>query len=476
MANMKAMPDPPKMKLSDYDQRKLEEFFESVEPILSGYHDIIFCYLALKRDQSFELHQGRVILSGHELGMRSQQFESQNIKAGICRLKELSLDLRTLVNLLIEGKLETPSGTLCFPSDKERYSVYFDAFHDTRDNPQHRLKRLSIRGEGRHGIRDPLLEWELKAAATPFENIEDLCTHFHLGKPEDNSVSVEFIALNIIAVATESIIRGEKATIAIHIAAGLRRDKARLGFRLFHGGKIVMRGMTSGADMKWKLLTNAEHGEFELMVPEGSVIHCIASFNGEAQHQYWVTDPSTTPNPFRAVYQALDAELSTLREYLARSPAKGEARDLEAGVARLFWMHGFTVLHFGGNARGGPDILASTPSGNMIVIECTTGILKPEKFTLLLERARKIKESLAHSGNWHLRVLPFIVTTKSREDTKPDLEQAQKLGIYVVTRDEINVLLEKSLILPHPEQLFNAVEAELQKAVNTDPYGRLVPE
>jgi hypothetical protein len=143
---------------------------------------------------------------------------------------------------------------------------------------------------------------------------------------------------------------------------------------------------------------------------------------------------------------------------LESSQTKGrDARDLETAVAWLLWMLGFSVAHLGGTPKtqDAPDLVATTPNRNFVVIECTTGLLKAEnKLARLVERAEALRRRLDASGNRHLRVLPVIVASKDREEVRADIEQAEKLGVLVLTGETLREALIRTLVLPDAERIY----------------------
>lgn len=139
----------------------------------------------------------------------------------------------------------------------------------------------------------------------------------------------------------------------------------------------------------------------------------------------------------------------------------------EAGVSWLLWMFGFSVAHLGGTnkTQNAPDLIATTPRRNFAVIECTTGLLKAEnKLSLLVDRAEALKQRLVASGNGHLHVLPVIVTAKAREEIRADLEQAERLGVVVLTREPLEEALQRAPALSDAEALFAEGEQLAQAA------------
>lgn len=229
--------------------------------------------------------------------------------------------------------------------------------------------------------------------------------------------------------------------------------------------------------MQWDPHNALQRGITEVDVPPGAVLHCIASYKGIAQHQGWLSDPSTVQNPQRSAYEAFDDKLQILHDFLSKSQSRGrDARDLEAGVSWLLWMLGFSVAHLGGTSKtqNAPDLIVTTPRGNFAVIECTTGLLKAEnKLALLVERTEVLRHRLEVSGHQHLHVLPVIITSKSQEEIKADLEQAERLGVLILTRESLEKAVLRSLVLPDAEALFTEAKQSVLMSQEKYQYGTI---
>jgi hypothetical protein len=90
------------------------------------------------------------------------------------------------------------------------------------------------------------------------------------------------------------------------------------------------------------------------------------------------------------------------------------------------------------------------------VIECTTGLLKAEnKLPLLISRVEQVRSGIVASNNKHLRVLPIIVTSKTRAEVNADIEQAERLGVLVVTKEDLQGAIVRTLIFPNPEKMYD---------------------
>jgi hypothetical protein len=130
-------------------------------------------------------------------------------------------------------------------------------------------------------------------------------------------------------------------------------------------------------------------------------------------------------------------------------------------VSWLLWLLGFSVANLGGTARTQDfaDLVAKTSNGHFVVVECTTGLLKAEnKLPLLVERTEALRNSIERSNNRHLKVLPVLFTSKARQEVRADLDQAERLGVLVITREDLDSAVDRTLTMANSDQLFSEVE------------------
>lgn len=447
--------------LSDFDARKVADFFAGIAPWEAAYKHAGLSYFACKHNGDFLLLQVRLFLRIAPSNVPSNHFQSSNIRVGHYLLSDLDRTAHAIVEDLLSGKLATPHGILRFsPGHADQYSVGYLPFHYEGHQSGMRVSVLTLTGaQCGHLVDQWRLDWELKAAPTPYDNLNELLVEYGLGGYSTaNLANVELIASPACEVDVSVQIKGITASPAVLLADQLESKKCSLGYRVFQRGKVVSRAMIDGAAMRWESRPYLLRGSADIEIPAGAVLHCFAIYNGTAQHQGWISDPSTVQNPNRAVYEAFDSQLAILRDFLENSQGKGrDARDLEAGVAWLLWMLGFSVAHLGGTAKtqDAPDLVATTPRGNFVVIECTTGLLKADnKLPRLIERAEALRGKLELSGNRHLRVLPVIVSSKSREEVRADLEQAEKLGVLVLTKESLHQAIDRTLVRQDADQIY----------------------
>jgi hypothetical protein len=113
-------------------------------------------------------------------------------------------------------------------------------------------------------------------------------------------------------------------------------------------------------------------------------------------------------------------------------------------------MLGFQVFHLGGieQTQDAVDLIAASPNGDLLLVECTTGVLKTDKVSNLLSRATVVRAALANGGFSGRRVVPIIATTKSEDEVFADIGAVEKDGALVVCREQIEEWLTLSAARP----------------------------
>lgn len=445
--------------MSDED---VKSFLDAIKPFEGACQDFRFNYLAIKQEGKWYLVKGQLFLDTRGITDMPEPFQSENVLAGSIPLSKVAGSVKEFIDKLLSGQMSIDDKEITFPiRGRESYSFYYDPFRQGGPHNQHRFHVLSMSGSHASSfLRQPALDWGLRAAEIPYYGVQELAYEYDVGvvnSAYNDAVNVEITALPVFGVIDESAISGSQATIVAHIAPNLPTEKATLGYNVHHQQKVVDRGRVDGESIEWKTTEGGfKKGRHELKVPEGSVVHCFASYAGVAQHHYWISDPTKIPNPRTAAQEAFDPELSRLWKAIRDDSSSGRGHRFEAAVACLCWMLGFAGAPVDGiTGQGVFDIIATTPQGDFVVIECTTGIPK-DKISKLHDGAQTVRKKLRDTGHNSLAVLPVLVTSKSRKDIiESDLKEAEKNGILVITREDLeDVVLNHVRVMPNPDQLY----------------------
>lgn len=441
----------------------IQAFLEAIAPVRVAYEHITLHYLAVRRGDDFYLVQARLYLSPAAIAdLPADIFKSANIRVGSILLSKIADSVEDFLKQLLTGTISIGGDKFIFPDTQgtPNFETHYQPLHPEGIQNQYRLNVLTIRGAHHAAfdhsfLRQPSFDWEVMANDIPYGNLQELAYDYKLGFLSHDKVIVEIIAQQIAAIADSSHVNGNKALITINIAKSLPKQHAAIGYYIQHDKKIIQRGRIASAALDWSSDGTYLIGKTELSVPENSVAHCFATYANVVRQHYWIMDPSKILNPHRAAYEAFDSNFVALKEVIANPK---DAKNLEKAVCCLLWMLGFSVTQIDGlpKIHSAVDLIAVTPKGHYVVIECTTGLLKEDnKLPKLHDRAVAVRKQLATTGNNSLNVLPVLVTSKKRDEIKMELEPADKHGILVMTRENLDAAFERLIVYPYPDQLYD---------------------
>jgi hypothetical protein len=465
---------------STFLTQQVGEFLAAIEPLKDAYRNDSFSYIAVETVDGPVLIQGTLFLNVQTPTIPLKTVELKRVRAGHFYLRDAAVTREQVISQLCDGKLATPKGELRFPAnDGGQYAAQFQPYHEIGLRGQRRLTHLSLLGaETRHFVEQPKLDWEIRSSSIPYDGLQDLLHEFRPGDLRGVNC-VEVAAFNVVEIDLLSVVKGETATLVVRASSSADENKVSVGVRVLEQGRVVRREQLLQDAFVWESKEGFKLASTTLHVSLAAVVHGLACYNGVAQHHYYFGDPRSFQNPRRAGYEAFDPKLSVIKDTLGKAQTqRPESRDFEASMLWLFWMLGFAPAHIGGLPRTGdaPDFIVSTPNGNMAVVECTVGLLKEDsKLPKLHDRTQAVRRNLEISSTRHVRVLPVIITAKLAEEARPDMEQAEKLGIYVITREEIERLMNLTLFPQNADQLYEQAEQATRSAKEAREGQTIIP-
>lgn len=450
--------------MNDHSGRQLVAYFQAIAGWRAAYKVARLHVLGVRTGETLELVSARIVLDvGGDAAVKAA-FRAGRIEAHQVLLNQEETDVQGVARALASADgLHVPGlGCVKLPST-EQVGIYVappTLLHPEGLSAGNRLAVLSI-GGGHVAdlLSQPESDWLLKAADAPYDSVQELAIEYGLGTLRSDRALLEVVARTAIEVLAESSVTGTRASVGVWMASSLDRAQAKLGFRIVHQGRVVQRGAIRGADLTWSDRDFAVVGVGSIEVPAGSVVQCIASYAGEAHHVQWRADPATFLNPRAAILSLIDPSGSLTQAYLRpETPVRGKAADdFEAAIAWLLWALGFSVASFGTHpkTRDTFDVIATTPHGDFLVVECTLGLLRAEgKLSRLAARTVNVRDSLGASNMKHLRVLPVIVTALSSEQVAADAGPAADLGVLVITREDLDEVQSELVRFPDADSLF----------------------
>jgi hypothetical protein len=385
------------------------------------------------------------------------------------------MDALELVSRLIAGDVAIDGVSIRLrPTSTGRFETVLFESHPDFDRQQKRVPVLQVIGsETQMPVNRRDLDWELRSAVRPFDHVIELANDYSVTSTGDARSALEVVAFGSVEVDMSSGVVGNQATLGVISAIGFPREKISLGYRVMLQSQdrthVVARSTIPPSAFSWTDQDGLQKGKAVIEVPNGAVVHCIAIFDGYAQHHYYIGDPENHPNQKRSVFELFDKDFKSLREVLV-TPAgrgKGDAKAFEIAVSSVLWMLGFGVSNIGYSKKtsDAPDIIATTPFGNFFIVECTTGLLRAEsKLQNLIARTVSIRLALEKSGTGR-RALPIIITQRSRAEVMGDVGDAERNGVLVLSKDDFDRLLDRTLFVQNVEEAFVDAEAKVLEAM-----------
>lgn len=445
-----------------HSSEQLGAFFSAVAPWRPAYSHIRLNFVGIRRSDKLLLIRSRIIFSAVALEPRKSPFKAGQIEAGQWDINQ-SQSVEHVIQVLTSevGLSATEFGNLLVPpGDNGIRASNPVLLHPEGLAVGNRLAVITVSGAPLAPLLpQPESDWLVRASDVPYDSIGELCFDFGVAIPSGDLCLLEVVARPAVEVLARSEVRSTSATLGVWMAASLDQSRAKIGFRVLDQGKVTSRGAVAGAALRWALEGVAAVGTTTLEVPVGAIVQCVTSFDEHAHDVKWLADISTFQNPRSAALSLVDPNRQLLRSYLQPdSPLKNTSADeFEAAVSWVLWGLGFSPAWFGitKRTRDTFDIVAATPRGDFIVVECTLGLLRADsKLSRLIARAASLRAALEVSNTKGLRVLPVIVTALGHEEVKGDVDFAHQNGVLVVTRELIERGMTELLKFPSPDALY----------------------
>lgn len=453
--------------LPRYEQEKLDEFSSLYAACANAYKHAKFSFIAIDGPNGLQLAQGHISHPVGALSLPDLTVKTSTICGCSVSLSTLGVDYVDLISALQDEGMETPVGCVRFGgygTIHDKFSVYLERLPSNFYTPIIHPLRMCI-SAGSHVFQNRIAEFqgELRSGIVPYDSVFELAGELNLYPLRWDVCSLDVTAEGVVAIdlSGRARIKDGVANLIIRVAKGIDRTRARLGYRVQGADRrATARGSFDSSQLTWS--DDGDYvvvGSVDISVPKGSIVQAFASYGSRWVHQGWITDPDNSVNVRRSMHEVFDPSLDGINKSLFDAKShKQDARILEAGVGNLMFMYGFAVnplsSHFTTDAA---DLLAVSPNGNIAVIECTTGAINNNgKLSKLLARSAALLEKLEKTGNPHLKVLPIVVTTMRRE-ALTDEEIASSKGIYIATWEDLEKLVDESLIPRNADQAFESL-------------------
>ena len=285
------------------------------------------------------------------------------------------------------------------------------------------------------------IDRSLRIADIPFDGVSDLASWLELPNPakQDFSPSVELrVRPPIDCYIHETFLSDDKLHLVVACHRTLDVSEIRIAIR-----SVPDRGLSSrmqvAESLQWtqqNAVINTGKAIINLENAEASLV--IVSFAGKTIRRQWFIDPVRARSSRTFALRHFDLELRQLRKCLLEG---SDSTKFELAVSALLFMLGFAPAPQ--LETDAPDIIATTPSGRLLLLECT---LKTADFTVkvgkLVDRRNSLQERFDKEKHF-ARIHAILICRVRREQIVYDEEHLKKLGIQLLTLTDLELALEK---------------------------------
>ena len=431
----------------------VEQFFDSIHRLLPAYRYPTISFVALVHEGFETILRASLRLATTPPTNLKPELSIADLRAAQLALPNAAGNLRNILAALAAdtGASVGDHVLKLQPERPPNYSYYHENSPSLGQlSPYRELLRLSGANPWLFiNPRQPELERAIQSQA--FDSLSDLLHEYGLEDfGNSDRTTFEIVVDPVVHIEPTSRIQGDRAQVSVLVAAGVSPESFQFALRNADRREESQRRTLSSREFSWTELSDQRRGTASFEVPKGIVLESRALYAGHVQDVAQLADPDCLPNPRRKIVELNDPGLANTIAALTNIKERDNKlrNDFESSVAVLFYLLGFETVRIGGirKTTDGPDIYARAPSGELLVIESTSGAFDSDKLGKLLTRAKHARERFENFSprSAVTKITAVIVTPRTAEELGSSLSQAEKENVLVLRRSDLLDAIERT--------------------------------
>ena len=437
-------------------EAKTKKFLATIGPSLRAYHSVGVSFVALVHEGQETILGASVRLNRGPEPLRQREFSTRSLRAAHLYLPGTGEVIPQIIDAITSfcGYLVGNHLLKLLPSSQGDYSAY----HDNSSGPTNRdtksIERLIIRGESKWTlINSAELDVDTELRREGFESLYDLLWEFDLTCSDDTYLEILVGPLPLFSSASQ--ISGQHLRIVADLPLELSKEHFRVSVRSANRSHRGTQRVIPPEKFEWDRAEGHQRAIYKEKVEVGSVLDCQAIYCRTIYDSVRLYDPTTSANSRRMVVEISDPRLEGLSRVLEKVSDRSDRwrNEFESTVAVIFHMLGFETVRIGGARKltDGPDIYASTPSGELLVVECTTGSFNDEKISKLIARTKQAQKKFDGTILSPRNISPLIVTPQTLEELDSCVELADRSGVILLCGTQLREAFEETRLMRNPD-------------------------
>lgn len=378
---------------------------------------------------------------------RSFKISGKYIKAGQIEMRGVGWNgLHAIIDKALAGRLEIEesiyairSPDLVVESDMQQLDRFICPLHI----------KVSVEEPKTNEIFDfTSIDAELRKNELPFDGLSDLAGWLGVNDIARNAISESRIIVRppVDLVWDQSSLHDGKIVLSFIAHQNLTVDRFTVAVRAFPGEGLASRKQVAER-IVWEVEAGYKVGTVNFELPKVDTAMVMLMFGNATVRRQFFIDPEKASNARYLAVKTFDKNMEKLDANLFGDNSKR----FEEAVDLLFFILGFSSVRLLGT--DGPDIIVCSPSGQIVIIECTISISGfSEKLGKLVNRKSAMERALAQAGQ-ATSTRALLITAQRTSDVASKHEELVRFGVRLVAREDLEKLVDRLSAAIDPEQI-----------------------
>ena len=436
-----------------------EEFLRASDDWVCDLYSLDIRYIALRYSDQFILFDAVVSLNPlPPKENRDFRIETTQVALGHAQVCNVSKDeLHQFLQNVAHGRLEVHGQCYELPL-RETVEIYSEMGMRERWFCDLHLRVSGARQPMLSVVEFSVIDNQLRRSTPPFDGLGDALGWLGLAAPDatQHPPSIEVrVGPPVDLITNLCKLTENKLKLVIYAHPHFDVEKVAVTIRVVPGeGLASRRHVTS--EFHWTKVDDRWEGvaQFGLQNADGVLVMLLVG--DTTVRRQWFLDAVKARNNRLVATHVFDKDIKMVRQAVLES---ADSSRFELGVSALLFLLGFSAaVQLETNS---PDIIATTPGGRVVLIECTLRIADfSSKIGKLVDRHRMLVKAFDES-NHYAEVHGVLVCGLPRDQIAVRVAELEAHGLLLISKDELVRAFDRLRFAQDPDQLIDEAKVQL---------------
>jgi hypothetical protein len=444
-----------------YDQIKNTFLGSSKEWVSDGY-SVSIRFVASVDEGNLSILEAEILLAP----ILSDINNSFLVKKGAIFLGQIDINAATEKELteIIEnasrGIIKTPEGDITLEKDSD-YSFYSETNHRELWFYQLHLSIVGLSNTNTMSYDLTEIDNILRLSSPPFDGLKDAEIFLGLkgNKLNNRNPSINIrISPPVDLIFNECSLCNDEFSLVLHAHHNFNINLLNVALRAVPGLGLKSRFHIS-TELKWDGVNkNICKGTASIKVKDADSVMIMLMVGNTTVRRQWFLDPNKSRNNRLLAVQHFDQDLKMIRHAVLETT---NSPSFENGISALLFLLGFSPCVQ--IETDSPDIIVQTPSGRIILVECTLKISDfSTKLGKLVDRRGALTKSFEKIGHM-TSISAALVCRLPRDQIAAKADDLASHNAILITQEILNEAFSQVRNHNDPDEMLDKAELEIKK-------------